>query len=178
MEPLRGGKIVDRIPGEIQGAWDAAPTRRSPVDWAFRWLWDQPEVAITLSGMSTMGQVLQNVDLAGEAEANCLTAAERDVILKVRKLYRKMLKVDCTTCGYCMPCPYGVNIPMNFSIYNDTFMFKDQELGVMLYNYMLPPEQRASACTECGQCEEVCPQHIAIIKELKEVHQTLKSDGP
>ena len=175
MEPLRGGKIVDRIPDEIQDAWDTAPVRRSPVEWAFRWLWDQPDVAMALSGMSNMAQVLRNVDLAGEAEVNSLTEAEGGIIREVRELYRRMMKVNCTSCAYCMPCPYGVNIPMNFSLYNDMFMFKDPELNVVLYNYMLPPVQRASACTQCGQCEEVCPQRIAIIHDLKAVHETLKS---
>jgi predicted aldo/keto reductase-like oxidoreductase len=177
MEPLRGGKIVDRIPEEVQKVWDAAPVRRSAVEWAFRWLWDQPDVAMALSGMSNMAQVLQNVDLAWEAGSNPLTEEEIGVIREVREIYRRMMKVDCTSCAYCMPCPYGVNIPMNFSLYNDMFMFKDPEINVMLYNYMLPPEQRASACTECGQCEELCPQHIAIIHDLKAVHETLKGEG-
>ena len=144
------------------------------MEWAFRWLWDQPNVAMTLSGMSNMAQVLQNVDLAGEAESNSLTEEEKGLIREVRELYRRMMKVDCTSCAYCMPCPYGVNIPMNFSLYNDMFMFKNPELNVMLYNYMIPQEQRASACTECGECEELCPQHIAIIHDLKAVHETLK----
>lgn len=177
MEPLRGGRIVDRIPEEIQDVWDGATVRRSPVEWAFRWLWDQPGVTMALSGMSNMAQVLQNVDLAGEAESNSPTEGERGAIREVRELYRRMMKVDCTSCAYCMPCPNGVNIPMNFSLYNDMFMFKDPELNVMLYNYMLPPEQRASACTECGECEELCPQHIAIIHDLKAVHETLKGDS-
>jgi predicted aldo/keto reductase-like oxidoreductase len=174
MEPLRGGKIIDRIPDEIQDVWDTAPSRRHPVEWAFRWLWNQPDVAMALSGMSSMAQVLQNVDLAGEAGTNSLTEAEVGIIREVRELYRRMMKVDCTNCAYCMPCPYGVNIPMNFSLYNDMFMFKDPELNIMLYNHMLPPQQRASACTECGQCEEMCPQHIAIIHDLKAVHEVLK----
>lgn len=173
MEPLRGGRLVDRIPEPIQTVWDSAPTRMSPVEWAFRWLWDQADVAMALSGMSSMAQVLENVDLAGEAKANCLTEEERNVLRDVRELYRRMLKVDCTNCAYCMPCPYGVNIPMNFSLYNDFFMFEDPELNVMVYNHMLPDERKASACTECGQCEEVCPQHIAIIHDLKAVHETL-----
>ena len=158
--------------------WDTAPVRRAPVDWAFRWLWDQPDVTMALSGMSNMAQVLLNVDLAGEAQASTLTKAEEGIIREVRELYRRMMKVDCTSCAYCMPCPHGVNIPMNFSLYNDMFMFKDPELSVMLYNYMLPPGQRASACTECGQCEELCPQHIAIIHDLKAVHETLKGENP
>lgn len=176
MEPLRGGRLVDRVPDEIQKVWDAAPTLRSPLEWAFRWLWDQPQVAMALSGMSSMGHVLENVDLAGEAEANCLNDEERSVLRQVRELYRRMMKVDCTNCAYCMPCPHGVNIPMNFSLYNDFFMFKDPELNVMIYNNMLPPDKRASACTECGECEEVCPQHIAIIHDLKVVHETLGSE--
>lgn len=174
MEPLRGGRIVARIPEAVQDVWDSAVIRRPPVEWALRWVWDQPEVAMALSGMSNMGQVLQNVDLAGDAKANCLDVEEREVIREVRNLYRSMMKVDCTSCAYCMPCPYGVNIPMNFGLYNDMFMFKDPELNIMLYNYTIPPEQRASACTECGECEELCPQHIAIMRELKEVHETLK----
>jgi predicted aldo/keto reductase-like oxidoreductase len=178
MEPLRGGRIVDRIPREVHEVWDTAPVRRSPVEWAFRWLWDQPEVAMALSGMSNMAQVLENVDLAWEAQPNSITEEEKDIIREVRDLYRRMMKVDCTGCAYCMPCPHGVNIPMNFSLYNDMFMFKDPELNVMLYNYMLPPEQRASACTECGECEEICPQHIAIIHDLKTVHETLKGENP
>jgi predicted aldo/keto reductase-like oxidoreductase len=177
MEPLRGGRIVDRIPDEIQSVWDTATVKRPPVEWAFRWLWNQPGTAMALSGMSNMAQVLQNVDLAGEAEANSLTENERNIIIEVTAIYRRMMKVDCTSCAYCMPCPHGVNIPMNFSLYNDMFMFKDPELNIMLYNYMLPPEQRASACTECGECEEVCPQHIAIIHDLKAVHETLKGES-
>jgi hypothetical protein len=178
MEPLRGGRIVDRIPEEVQDVWDTAPVKRSPVEWAFRWLWDQPDVAMALSGMSSMAHVLQNVDLAGEAQPNSITEEEKGVIREVREIYRRMMKVDCTSCAYCMPCPHGVNIPMNFSLYNDMFMFKDSELNVMLYNYMIPPEQRASACTECGECEELCPQHIAIIHDLKAVHETLKGENP
>jgi predicted aldo/keto reductase-like oxidoreductase len=162
MEPLRGGKIVDRIPDEVQKVWDAAPVWRSSVEWAFQWIWDQPGVAMALSGMSNLAQVLQNVDLAGEAESNPLTVEETGIVREVRELYRRMMKVDCTNCAYCMPCPYGVNIPMN--------------LSVMLYNHMVPPQQRASACTECGECEKLCPQHIAIIHDLKTVHETLIED--
>ena len=175
MEPLRGGRIVDRIPDQVRKIWDRATVKRSPVEWAFRWLWDQSDVSMALSGMSCMGHVLENVDLAGDAEVNSLTSEERGIIREVRELYRSMMKVDCTSCAYCMPCPYGVNIPMNFSLYNDMFMFKDPELNIMMYNHMIPPGQRASACTECGQCEELCPQHIAIIHDLRTVDETLKS---
>jgi predicted aldo/keto reductase-like oxidoreductase len=174
MEPLRGGKLVDRIPDEVRYVWESAPNRRSPVEWAFRWIWDQQDVAMTLSGMSSMEQLMDNIELARQAEAGSLTESERAIISRARDVYQSMMKVDCTNCAYCMPCPSGVNIPMNLSMYNDTFMFKDPEINVLLYNHMLPPEQKASNCIECGRCEELCPQQIQIIEELKRVDETLK----
>ena len=173
MEPLRGGQLVDRIPEVVIDTWNTAPVRRNPVEWAFRWVWDQPQVSMALSGMSSMDQLVENIDIAGEAEAGLLTEGERDVIKRVREIYRDRMKVDCTSCAYCMPCPSGVNIPMNLSMYNDMFMFKDGEINIMLYNHMLPPEQKASNCIECGRCEKLCPQKIPIIRELKNAHAAL-----
>ena len=173
MEPLRGGQLVDRIPEVVIDTWNTAPVRRNPVEWAFRWVWDQPQVSMALSGMSSMDQLVENIDIAGEAEADLLTEGERDVIKRVREIYRDRMKVDCTSCAYCMPCPSGVNIPMNLSMYNDMFMFKDGEINIMLYNHMLPPEQKASNCIECGRCEKLCPQKIPIIRELKNAHAAL-----
>jgi predicted aldo/keto reductase-like oxidoreductase len=88
-------------------------------------------------------------------------------------MYKKMLKIDCTACAYCMPCPQGVTIPQNFRLYNDLYMFKNPEINFVLYNRMLSPEQRAANCAECGECEERCPQHLKIMEELKKVHATL-----
>ncbi|UCF31907.1 MAG: aldo/keto reductase [bacterium] len=177
MEPLRGGKIVDPVPDKVRELWSTAPVERSALEWAWRWVWDEASVATALSGMSTLEQLKQNVDLAVNARAGSLSEAERELIGRVRDAYRSMLRVDCTHCAYCMPCPYGVNIPMNFSLYNDTFMFRDAEVNFMLYNHMLPPEQRASNCQECGECEPKCPQNIQIIEELKTVHGKLHK-GP
>jgi hypothetical protein len=95
------------------------------------------------------------------------------LIDQVTETYRKMLRIDCTACSYCLPCPQGVNIPHNFRLYNDLFMFNDPEINFILYNQMTSPEQRASNCAECAECEERCPQHIKIIEELKTVHSTL-----
>jgi predicted aldo/keto reductase-like oxidoreductase len=176
MEPLRGGRIVDRIPDEVRYVWESAPRKRSPVEWAFQWIWDQPEIAMTLSGMSSMDQLVENLSLAREAEPGTLTEDEKEIISRVREVYRGMMKVDCTSCAYCMPCLSGVNIPMNFSLYNDMSMFKDPEINIMLYNYMLPPEQRASNCIECGRCEELCPQKIKIIEDLKNVDTALRQE--
>ncbi|MFH2012078.1 MAG: aldo/keto reductase [Pseudomonadota bacterium] len=174
MEPLRGGKLTDRIPSEVQAVWNVADKKRTPAEWALRWVWNHDQVSSVLSGMSSMDQVKENIRIAEDAKPDSLTSGETELIGSVADIYRKMLKVNCTSCAYCMPCPAGVNIPMNFSLYNDTFMFKDAEISVLLYQ-MLSPKQRASNCTECDECEEKCPQQIKISEELKNVHSHLSS---
>jgi predicted aldo/keto reductase-like oxidoreductase len=173
MEPLRGGRLVDRIPPEVQAIWDSAPVKRSPVEWAMRWVWNHEQVSVVLTGSSTLAQLRENTALVADAAPDSLTPEELSLIERVRAEYRKLLKVDCTGCGYCMPCPNGVNIPQNFTLYNDSFLFKGAEFDAFFYNNMLPPDQRASACFECLLCVEKCPQKIDIPKELKEVHQHL-----
>ncbi len=128
-------------------------------------------------GMSALDQVRENIGFADVGTAGSLSSEDLTLIEGARKAYRTLLKVDCTGCAYCMPCPSGVNIPMNLSFYNDVVTFKDPT-GVMVYNAFMPPEQRASACADCGECEEKCPQHIPIREELKKVHDTLyREDG-
>jgi predicted aldo/keto reductase-like oxidoreductase len=178
MEPLRGGRLTERIPEEIRALWDEAPTRRTPAEWALRWVWNHPEVSMALSGMSNMSQLQENLRIAADARPESLSSEELALVDQVTELYRSKLKVPCTSCAYCLPCPHGVNIPMNFSLYNDTFMFKDADLSVMLYNHFLPAESRASNCTACGACEERCPQHIHIVEELKKVHAHLVKEEP
>jgi predicted aldo/keto reductase-like oxidoreductase len=173
MEPLRGGRLTERIPEEIQALWNQTPIRRTPAEWALRWVWNHPEVSMALSGMSNMSQLQDNLRIAADGRPESLTTEELAVVDKVTGVYRSMLMVKCTSCAYCLPCPRGVNIPMNFSLYNDAFMFKDADLPVMLYNHMLPADGRASNCNECGACEERCPQHIRIIEELQKVHAHL-----
>jgi predicted aldo/keto reductase-like oxidoreductase len=175
MEPLRGGKLA-KVPTEVQRLFDATPEKRPPAEWGFRWVWNHPEVACVLSGMSTLDQVRENIGFADEGTAGSLSHEDLTLIDDARKAYRTLLKVDCTGCAYCMPCPTGVNIPMNFSLYNDVVTFKDPT-GVMVYNAFMPSEQRASACADCGECEEKCPQHILIPEELKKVRDTLYREG-
>lgn len=173
MEPLRGGKLTDRIPEKVQRLWDSASVKRTPAEWALRWVWNHTEVSTALSGMSSMAQLIENTRIAEDAKAGMLSESELQVIAEVCEAYRGMLQIGCTGCAYCMPCPNGVNIPLNFSLYNDSFMFKDEDLNLMLYNHMLTPEQRGSNCAECGECEQHCPQQIKIPKELKKVHARL-----
>jgi hypothetical protein len=178
MEPLRGGKLTDRIPAEVQAIWESTEKKRTPAEWALRWVWNHPEVSTALSGVSTMGQIMENIRVANEGKPNSLSEKELSMIARVREVYRKMLKIDCTGCAYCMPCETGVDIPLNFSLYNDMFMFKDPEINVLLYNELISPERRASACIECGKCEEQCPQHLQIQEALKVVHEALFRQKP
>ena len=173
MEPLRGGKLTGTIPAEVRALWDSAAARRTPAEWALRWVWNHPEVSTALSGVSARAQIEENIRIADKGAPNSLTPADLELINRVTQTYRSMVKVDCTGCAYCVPCPNGVDIPLNFSLYNDTFMFKDSEIAYMIYAHFTAPEQRASNCAECGECEEHCPQHLEIREELKKVHARL-----
>jgi predicted aldo/keto reductase-like oxidoreductase len=169
MEPLRGGRLAEQIPEKVQAIWDSSPEKRSPVEWALRWVWNHPQISIALSGMNAMDQLKENLKIADEGRAHSLSSEDLALIDRVTETYQKMFPIDCTACSYCLPCPQGVNIPHNFRVYNDHHIFKDQEINFILYNQMTAPEQRASNCAECGECEEHCPQQIKIIEELKKM---------
>jgi predicted aldo/keto reductase-like oxidoreductase len=173
MEPLRGGRLVEKLPPDIQAIWDSSTIKKTPAEMALQWVWDHPEVSTALSGVSTLDQLKDNVRIADKFSETPLSSTERTQIEKVKAAYKSMLMIECTRCGYCMPCPNGVNIPMNFSLYNDMFMFKDPHISIALYNHMMTPEQKASGCSECLSCEDLCPQKILISAKLKEVHEKL-----
>ena len=168
MEPLKGGRLAPPVPAPIQEVWDGYPVKRSPVDWALRFIWDDERVSLLLSGMSTMDQVVANVELASQAQAGSLTAADRALIDGVRDAYQARTVVGCTTCRYCLPCPQGIDIPTVFSCVNNASLFDDPEGEKKGYNLEVDIKHtaRASECTECGHCEEACPQQLEIIKEL------------
>lgn len=178
MEPLRGGKLVDKIPVEVQALWDSAAVKRSPVEWAMRWVWNHSDISTVLTGSSSLEQLKDHTRMIKDAAPNSLTADELALFDQVRKVYRTMLKIDCTGCAYCMPCPNCVNIPQNFQLYNDTFLFPGAEFNSFFYNQLMPPEQRASGCIECMECMEKCPQTIDIINELKTVHALFGEKPP
>lgn len=171
MEPLRGGKIVNNLPGDVVEAFNTAEVKRTPAEWGLRWVWNHPEVSVVLSGMGTMEQVKENIRTAGEAESNSLTERETEILDRVKNIFKGKIKVNCTGCEYCMPCPFGVNIPKSFQLYNEYYIFGTPETEAPLKGRYkgLKPENRASVCQECGLCETHCPQAIEIREKLKNV---------
>ena len=169
MEPLRGGSLVHKLPSDVKAVWDKSPVKRSHVEWALKWVWNHPEVDLLLSGMSEPEHVKENVRLAGEAYPGELTEKELKLADEARSRFLEKLRVNCTACGYCLPCPQGVAIPSIFGIYNDAFLFEDPESGRERYQNWIKKEVRASRCVECRACEKACPQQISIIASLKDV---------
>ncbi|MDQ1251767.1 MAG: uncharacterized protein QG646_878 [Euryarchaeota archaeon] len=183
MEPLLGGNLARRVPPEIDAIWNEAPVKRTPVEWALRWVWDHPEVTVVLSGMNEESQVEENLKISDEAYPNSLIEAELQLVKKVEQKYRQLVKIGCTGCRYCIPCPSGVDIPECFEIYNDLHMFGNEEGAKFTYAIRMSgaftdsePGGFASLCTECGQCKDKCPQGLEIPNLLKAVAEEL--EGP
>jgi uncharacterized protein len=175
MEPLRGGTLVKNVPREVQEIWDEAPVKRSSAEWALKYLWDQEEIDLVLSGMSNYEDLEENLKIAEEGFINSLMQKEKELIREVRSAYRDRKQVECTQCGYCMPCSSGVDIPRNFQMLNHAYMFQDVENSRMNYYMLLKEGERASSCTECGECEKLCPQMVPIQKTLKTVRKTFEN---
>jgi len=170
MEPLRGGSLAARAPQQVAAIWDEAATKRTQADWALQWLWNQPEVSLVLSGMSTMDQVEQNVASAERSGVGMLKSEELALFDRVSAAYRALSPIPCTDCKYCQPCPSGVDIPGVFSIYNNAQMYGDIQRYRQSYNQFMDAAKRADRCVACGKCETVCPQQIEIIDWLKKAH--------
>ena len=171
MEPLRGGFLINQMPEALRAHLAQARPAWSLADWAFRWLWNQPEISVVLSGMSAMEQVDENLNIACTGEA--FTAADEAAVAFVRETFLSRIKVGCTGCGYCMPCPEGVNIPRNFMLYNDYHLTENEKMrGHIRYiygNLVLEPGEMADRCQKCGQCEEKCPQQLPISDLMADV---------
>jgi predicted aldo/keto reductase-like oxidoreductase len=147
--------------------------KRSPADLALQWLWNQPEVSVVLSGMSNMEQVNGNLDSAGRARSNSFEEADLELIADLQKKYRERAVIPCTKCGYCMPCPNGVDIPANFEIYNEAFLHEDIPVAHFKYQVFIAKTARADACIACHECEDHCPQKIKISEWMPKVHKLL-----
>jgi len=176
MEPLMGGRLADPPPA-IRETIAADPAQRNAAQLAFEWVWDQPEVTVVLSGMSTMHQVIENLRFADAAEVGKLGAADHELTARIREQYEARITIPCTQCGYCMPCPNALNIPVNFDFFNYAHMYDDLDAARFRYKFVLKEEQRAGACITCGNCEELCPQQIPISEWMPKVEALLGNQG-
>ncbi len=173
MEPLLGGSLA-KPPEEVQEMLGKYPVSRSAAGWALNWLWDQPEVATVLSGMSSMAQLEENLEAADQGGIGSFSAEDQALIGRIREVFLQRAPLPCTKCGYCMPCEHGVNIPMNFEIYNDAMMYGNVPQSRLRYQMLLREAERAEACAACAECEEKCPQGIAISESMPKVDELLK----
>ena len=176
MEPLRGGKLVNRLPEEAKRIFAAHPVKHTPAQWAFRWLWNQGEVSCVLSGMNSMEMVQDNMNTASNVSVGELGPAEEEMLSRVVAAINSRMKVGCTGCGYCMPCPMGVDIPGTFSAYNRRYS-EGKFWGLVDYaicTAMRKNSTAASRCIGCGKCEKHCPQGIEIRARLKDARQELE----
>ncbi|MBR2370976.1 MAG: aldo/keto reductase [Clostridia bacterium] len=169
MEGLLGGKLAN-APDNVQELFDAFPIKRSPVEWAFRWLCNHTEVGTVLSGVTSMEQLEDNLRIFDTVESGLMSSEELELIDKVREAYESRTKVGCTGCKYCMPCPNGVEIPRIFSIWNDICKFNGTYKDNARYKRLVSSGNDATKCIECAACESVCPQNISIIQMLKNAH--------
>ena len=177
MEPLRGGKLVNLLPEAARARIAAHPRGYSAAEWAFQWLWDQPGVTCVLSGMNSLEMVEENLRAAGRAEAHSFTAEDFALIDALRREINGKIRVGCTGCGYCMPCPQGVDIPGSFRCLNEIAIEgrKKAEKEYWQVTAVKKTPGSASRCIGCGKCERHCPQQIEIRKMLKEAAKELET---
>ena len=177
MEPLRGGRLVKNLPEKAIQIMEHHPVSHTPAQWAFRWLWNQPEVTVVLSGMNSDAMIRDNIHTASTTEVGSLTAEDEAMLKQVVTTINSKMRVGCTGCAYCMPCPKQVNIPGTFAAYNRRYQ-ENWFWGLIEYvmaSVLQKDCTSASACIQCGKCEKHCPQHIAIREKLQEATKELES---
>lgn len=184
MEPLRGGSLgLPTPPPAVAELWAGAEVKRTPVEWALRWVWNHPGVVVVLSGMNEEAHIQENLAIAGEALPGSLTAGELALVERVKAKYQELMRVGCTGCAYCMPCPAGVQIPKCFDSYNRLHMFGNADEARFFYAAFTgglgagSKTGFASQCVACGECLEKCPQHIAIPDVLEKVAEDMEGPG-
>ena len=177
MEPLRGGKLVNRLPDDAKKIFGEYQTKHTPAQWAFRWLWNQPEITVVLSGMNSEEMVKDNINTASTTNIGELTDEDDAMLKSVVKAINSKMKVGCTGCGYCMPCPKNVDIPGTFAAYNRKYA--EGKFWAYVDYFMCTALRKnstaASNCIGCGKCEKHCPQNIEIRKQLKCAEKELET---
>jgi predicted aldo/keto reductase-like oxidoreductase len=179
MEPLRGGKLVSLLPQGAKKIIEEHPKKRSPAEWAFRWLWNQGEVTTVLSGMNSVEMVQENVRIASEVQVGEFDGEDFNLVDQIKAEINTAIKVNCTGCAYCMPCPKGVDIPGAFRCYNLKYT-EGKRTAIKEYAMVTAARKEpsnASNCIGCGKCEQHCPQEIPIRQELKKASKELETPG-
>ena len=174
MEPLRGGRLVQNIPNEVQTLWDSADVKRTPVEWALQYLWNRDDVDCVLSGMTSLNQVKENIEIANKIDE--ISENDQELIREVARTYRTFLGNNCTRCGYCMPCPHGVDIINCLTEYNIAHMLNDPKASAMQYFSLIDDDSRADSCVQCMECIPFCTQMLDIPEELVKVHEYFGSE--
>ena len=178
MEPLRGGNLAKTPPPSIKDIWAKAEHKKTPVDWSLGWIWNHPEVTVVLSGMNDDDHINENLALAERALPHSFSEKENQLVDEAAAEFRKVMKVGCTSCQYCMPCPAGVNIPGCFEFYNSRHVFKDKAAKMMYHFFnggiVTDKPSMASVCVQCEKCLEKCPQHLPIPELLNDVQEDME----
>lgn len=177
MEPLRGGRLVNNLPKDATNAIESSDRKWSAAEWSFRWLYNQKEVSVVLSGMNSMEMLNENIRIAAETEIDSLTKSDYKTIEKIKAAINAKVKIPCTGCSYCMPCPFGVDIPGSFRCYNVSYTdgFFRGMMDYVMCTSLKKEKSNASKCKECGKCETHCPQNIQVRSELKNVRKRLEN---
>ena len=186
MEPLKGGLLAGELPKDVTDLFDSVDSERSSVDWALSWVLNQKEITCVLSGMGSLEQIKENMAIAERVEVDSLSDEELDILDEAQGIFNSMMKINCTGCGYCLPCPKGVNIPDCFNVYNEKYLFDKKLLGIFpgaMANYYMVvggitnKQSSAGLCNHCGRCKRLCPQSLDIPNELDRVKSEFEKFG-
>jgi predicted aldo/keto reductase-like oxidoreductase len=180
MEPLKGGILAGEVPERAQEIWDKSEIKRTPAEWALKWVLNHPEITCVLSGMGEIEQVKENIKVANETTPNSIPRHEMKLYSEVKEVYNELMKVDCTGCNYCTPCPKGVNIPLCFELYNQKYIHHDNQASFVYAMYLggsTSKEGYAGLCNGCGKCVKACPQKLDVPSLLKDVSSDMEGRG-
>lgn len=172
MEPLKGGRLARKPPEDVAAIWAQTGIERTPAEWALRWVWSFPEVSVVLSGMTTPEQLRENVAIASAEDVGFFSPRDYEAVEKVRVAFASRTVADCTACKYCMPCPFGLDIPTYLKMLNNASVYNDRDNVKTFYD--AHGSAKASECTQCGTCEERCPQRLSIIELMEQVAETFE----
>ena len=186
MEPLKGGLLAGNMPKEVEKLFKEMNPNKTSAKWAFSWVLNHPEVTCVLSGMGSMEEIKENIQTAIESKPNSLNSEELTTINQVQQIMQEKLEINCTGCGYCKPCPFGVDIPECFRLYNEEFLFDNSENKFLSHAKMtyyitvagvIHKPSHAGKCLNCRKCISKCPQSIMIPQELKKVSKKFEGHG-